>query len=412
MNTKIIARDLERSKTQKIIFFIAALPTMHRDYPRFLAAHKKIFFLLDVIHSIGCKIVFINSAPDMVSRKEAQLTDLKLRDGICLPSLIPATYKNNNCGRLINIQQSKILIDLAADMFGKPDVIWCYNAYAFEMRSARYGKARYGSKVILEFEDWHFSRKSYYDPKAILDWIFWRRAVSSIAYCFAVNEWLKKIMAKHNVSCDLLPGILMDEILQLKDTFPPFRRKNTLGTVRCGYFGGLSTEKGAGRILDLMQLSVDKKLCIEWCVSGKGELESDFLKLSKKFPHSFKFFGLVSDSELSKLVGSVDVIINPHDEMPGVFPFKVLESVASGRLVISTPLKLPCDFDWLSSAIIMSKFDFDRWLDLIINSRSLYRENQEKINVACAKAEFEFGFSGMTKKISHVLDINETSFSK
>jgi len=387
------------SSAIKTIFFIAALPSMDRKVPIFLAAHKKIFFLLNVIHSMGCRLVFINSAPVMGVSKSEQITELKLGDDKSIQAIIPKTYKSTGWGRLKNIQQSKGLIKLAAKTFSEPHIVWCYNAYAFEMRAARYAENQFGSKVILEFEDWHFSRGSYFNPKAILDWFFWYRGLKSIAYCYAVNEWLKTKMERHGVPCELLPGILTNDILNLHSNCPPFQQMARSVSVRCGYFGGLSIEKGAGRVLELIKLSMEKKLSIEWHVSGKGDLEPEFLKLSRGYSGGLKFYGMVSDLELSSIVGMVDVVLNPHEHMPGVFPFKVLESVASGRLVLSTPIKLPPELDWLNSSIQIHHYDTLLWINLILESKCLYRRKENSINDACDIARSKFSFIGLRESL-------------
>lgn len=381
---------------------------MDRSLPRFLAAHKKIFFLLDVIHSMGCRLVFINSAPDMGGFSSERITELKLSDDVSIPALIPRTYKSHRWGRLKNIQQSKSLIDRAATTFAKPDIVWCYNAYAFEMRAARHAENQFRSKIILEFEDWHFSRALFFNPKAILDWFFWRRCLKSISYCYAVNEWLKNKMKSHGVPCDLLPGILTNDILKLHSNCPPFQQISQPVLVRCGYFGGLSIEKGAGRILELIELSVEKKLPIEWYVSGKGELENGFLGISRARSDAVKFYGLVSDLELSKIVGSVDVILNPHEHMPGVFPFKVLESVATGRLVLSTPIKLPSELDWLGASMQIQPYSASSWLDFLLKSKELYGQKESAIKNACDISRSKFGFEAVRKSLYSLLGFKKT----
>lgn len=381
---------------------------MDRNVPRFLAAQKKIFFLLNVIHSMGCRLVFINSAPDMGLSNSEQITELKLNDDVIIPALIPRTYKSTRWGRLKNIQQSKSLIEYAVKMFAEPDIVWCYNAYAFEMRAARYSKSQFRSKVILEFEDWHFSRGSYFNPKAILDWYFWSRCIRSISFCYAVNEWLKNKMESHGVPCDLLPGILTDDILELHSNCPPFQQISQPGLVRCGYFGGLSIEKGAGHLLELIELSVEKKLPIEWYVSGNGELENEFLRTSRARSDAVKFFGLVSDLELSKIVGSVDVILNPHEHMPGVFPFKLLESVATGRLVLSTPIKLPSELDWLGASMQIQPYSTPLWLNLILKSKELYAQKENTIKNASDISRSKFGSESVRESLRNRLGFRKT----
>jgi hypothetical protein len=93
------------------------------------------------------------------------------------------------------------------------------------------------------------------------------------------------------------------------------------------------------------------------------------------------------------------VVLNPHEHMPGVFPFKVLESVASGRLVLSTPIKLPPELDWLNSSIQIHHYDTLLWINLILESKCLYRRKENSINDACDIARSKFSFIGLRESL-------------
>ena len=386
------------------IFFVGSLPSTDRDAPVFLAAHKKIFFLLDIFCSLGFQVVFINSTPAMNSIHPPRVSELKLKSNSTIPMILPATYTNTYIGRFKNILTSSSLIDFTVSMFGKPTFMWCYNAYAFEMAVAKYIKRKLGVPVVLEFEDWHFARRTHFDFKALLDWFFWRRCISSISYCFAVNNFLRSKMIRFGISSELLPGILVDNIKDLAHNSPPFDSAE-FNLIKCGYYGGLSYQKGAHRVIEMINLSIERNLPLFWSVTGSGELEHQFRELSLRFPNHVHFHGLLSDSSLVNLVAQTDVILNPHEDMPGVFPFKLLESVASGRFVLSTPIHLPSDFSWLNEAIFSQNYDPNTWLDILISSQSLYSANIKNVRKAYEFSYDLFGFEGLRKSLS--LKINE-----
>lgn len=390
--------------TTSSVFFVASLPSADRDMPVFLAAHKKIFFLLDIFFSLGFQVVVINSTPAMGSIHPPRLCELKLKSNYTIPMILPATYMNTNLGRLRNIGSASSIIDFAVSIFGKPSLMWCYNAYAFEMAVAKYIKKKLGIPIILEFEDWHFARRSRFHPKALLDFFFWRRCISSLSYCFAVNHFLMSKMSKFGIATELLPGILVENIRELAYHSPPFL-DSQLNHTTCGYYGGLTYQKGAHRVIELITLSIERKLPLLWSVTGSGELEEEFRQLSLKFPNHLHFYGLLSDSSLVNLVGKTDVILNPHEDMPGVFPFKLLESVASGRFVLSTPISLPSDFDWLNEAIFSQRYDPNIWLDILVSSQSLYSGKFSNIMNASKVSDALFGFEGLRRSFS--LKLNE-----
>ncbi len=95
------------------------------------------------------------------------------------------------------------------------------------------------------------------------------------------------------------------------------------------------------------------------------------------------YYGQVDDNRLINLMSSVDVILNPHlpmeDMNNGVFPFKIMEAVASKRLVISTSLAGNDEFEEAIKGILILKLEKDIWIKSLINSYEFYINNKELI---------------------------------
>jgi glycosyltransferase involved in cell wall biosynthesis len=75
-------------------------------------------------------------------------------------------------------------------------------------------------------------------------------------------------------------------------------------------------------------------------ITGEGPETASFRKLAETNP-SIHFHGLVSRADLVRLMASAKICINPHDtsKTPGnVFAFKIVEYLASGAHVITTPM--------------------------------------------------------------------------
>ena len=187
-----------------------------------------------------------------------------------------------------------------------------------EMKLGAYFKKIYNSFFILEFEDWHFARNRGLNPKPFIDWFFWLKNVKYIDYGLAVNEFLSYEFKKYSIKSILIPGVLYDWVTVLNKKNPPFKK---LDNISVGYFGGLTSEKGADFILGLIDHIRSKNLNITFLVSGSGYLENNFKDYSKKFPSLLKFYGSVPENKFLEIVGESDVIINTHCPMPGVFPF-------------------------------------------------------------------------------------------
>ena len=113
-----------------------------------------------------------------------------------------------------------------------------------------------------------------------------------MSYCYAVNSFLALKMINFGIPAELLPGVLVPNIKELVHHAQPFI-SSRLNIIRCGYFGGLSRQKGAHRVIELIKLSIERKLPITWSVTGSGEPEYQF-QLSLLYPHNLQFYGLLS----------------------------------------------------------------------------------------------------------------------
>ena len=386
----------------KRIIFVAPIQAVDQSTPKFLGATRKIFFLLNLLYGQGFEIVLLNSGAEMKRRQEPRTGLLRISSVATVTYFCPATSSFTKLGRCLNILQAKKTLDWVLNSTDRPDFIWCYNAYAFEMIVARYAERKYGIKSVLEFEDWHFARSGWLNPKGLVDYFMWRRCASKIGFCFAVNNFLAEKMRKHTVPTALLPGVLDDNLIELKETHPPFSKKK-LHQITCGYFGGLSIEKGAGFLLALIKTSLRDGLPIKWVITGNGPLANQFGQIAAQFPEFVSYFGTVTTFELARLMGSASVVLNPHTWMPGVFPFKILESVGSARLVISSPLDFPSELFWLKKSIVMIPLDVQDWLDTIILAPQIYAKNFLFIEQAHLTAKILYSKTGVSALIKNAL---------
>jgi glycosyltransferase involved in cell wall biosynthesis len=74
---------------------------------------------------------------------------------------------------------------------------------------------------------------------------------------------------------------------------------------------------------------------------GKGELEPEVQALANKI-HNVVYHGFIGGKQLVGKLYEMDILLNPHSDISkmqdGVFPFKMLEYIATGSYVITTPL--------------------------------------------------------------------------
>jgi glycosyltransferase involved in cell wall biosynthesis len=361
----------------------------------FLAGAKKIRTIIKALNLIDSRIALLNSGHQNNVNQGTIFNQVDFDGQGLIDVITPPTRHNSYLGRLSNIYNAFFIIDEIIAKYGIPDAAWFYNGYAFEMRVATYLSKHYGVKTILEFEDWHFARNRGLNPKPYLDWFFWRLAVKHLDAGFAVNHKLCEALTDFNIPTKLLPGIVSPSIAAIALNSPPFKRN----AVTIGYFGGLCEEKGAGVLLRLAKVVDDN---ISFIITGNGVLQPEFEKLGKAMPECFKFLGAVSEGDLVLAMSKADVIINAHHINDGVFPFKIIEALASGRLLIST--ELPLDgYQCFADAIQFYDGSEDELLSLVNNARSLYEIKKDFIKCAAEMANATYGEAQLMVNLRNVM---------
>jgi len=363
-----------------MLVFIAPYSAANRESNRDLGAARKLEFFLTLATQLTRDVVLVNTAHEEEAYLPREVCDARVGDAR-IREITLRRYPARPIGKMLNLFEvaavSREILKL-----GNPDVVWIYNPYAFESMLARVLTKRSGARLVLEFEDWLFSRRRWH-PKPMLDFIAWRFLLPAPTLCLAVNEYLS-IREHRRSGCPvvLCPGVVSDGLLETCGRRLPFSRAKGERTV-IGYFGGLSAEKGADVVLDLIRLSNGR---FTFHVCGTGPLASEFAALSAE-NHSVHFHGRVDETTLLSLISDCDVLVNLHASIEkmsnGVFPFKVIEYVASGRLVISTDLPA-ISVKEIHEAICFAKPEAASIVDALGSAEEIYLRKRTKIEQAIA----------------------------
>jgi glycosyltransferase involved in cell wall biosynthesis len=357
----------------------------------YIAGAKKTQLIIDSLLRIDGEVVLINSGHQNSDNNNLSIKIIENNDGRVIV-YNPKTYRYKKLGRLFQLIKTRQIIDDVIVRYGVPKFIWLYNAYAFEMSVCLYSKKKYNIKTIIGFEDSIFSRYKGIMLKPILDWFFWIRAKKAIDVGYAVNDYLHKLLRNNGIESYYSPGIVSDEIYQISKKTNPFMNEKIV----IGYFGGLTKEKGAEVILNLANKLNDDNF--KFVICGNGELSEKFIELSKIQSGRFNFFGAVSEGELIKKIASTDVIVNAHNLNSGVFPFKILEALASGRLLIST--KLPTDgFEDFTSVIEFYDGTIQELIQRLMRSSDIYENKRDQIKRVSDHVYSKYGVNGLSKSI-------------
>lgn len=205
--------------------------------------------------------------------------------------------------------------------------------------------------------------------------------------------------SKHGAAELIFPGAVTTELLEGVRRAP-----FSLGqTATAGYFGALDKEKGADVILDV--ISQYELPNWRFIICGSGPLLSKFKDAAERFNGRLSVHHDVAPQRLYQLMNRTDVIINPHTSIvamrDGVFPFKVLEAVATGRLLLSTKLP-PCRPD-ISQAVYQFDGTSADLAHKLMSARAEARERQRQIDVTSAHVRQIYSLEGVRAQVLKAL---------
>jgi glycosyltransferase involved in cell wall biosynthesis len=285
----------------------------------------------------------------------------------------------------------EVIREVAADGVA---LLWIYNGYAFESRFALEVMGKTGCPLVIELEDMPFARKRPANLKPMLDNYYLQRALPEASLVTCVNERISQALGVKPKKTLLLPGLVDNALLDPVTAKAPFS-----GTVHtAGYFGNLSVEKGAHLILQLVQ---NPPIGWRFVVTGSGPLLGDFSAAAQQHPEVLHFVSNASDQTVVAGMLECDAILNPHQSIAamgnGIFPFKVLEALASGRLVISTALPV-CGLP-LEAAVLYFDHDVASLYAALEASSKFYAAHVSAIASLASDVRVRFSELALTNEI-------------
>ena len=214
------------------------------------------------------------------------------------------------------------------------DAVIIYNLKLAQMSSARRAALRFHLPVILEYEDDVFVDIAGREEAGFKA----RRHLSAVRTIFnlasagiCVSPHLLTQLPS-SIPKLLLRGVVSDEIANAIKPVAAFRKNWVV------FSGTLFRSKGLEQLIKAWDMvgPADWELHI----AGEGEL-TDRLHHMAANSRGIIFDGLLNRRENARLLCSAKIGINPHDlsKTPGnCFAFKIIEYLAAGAHVISTPM--------------------------------------------------------------------------
>ena len=341
-----ITQKVQNHSTKNRVCVIAPYCPADRDGLKSLGGAAKMSAVIQGMGENNFQVLLVNSGHQLEISKCTSVKRTKIGSQSCI-EVEPPTIRKRSIGKLLQCFIAPLVMARIVYRW-KPDYLWIYNSYLFEVICLCVAKlASPGLVTILELEDLPNARRRERErlTKNILDRFALKVALKIVNGATVVQKKMTPFNGGHQLEW-YLPVLLSNAEID-----GPIKVRNP---ITIGYFGGLMEEKG---VIILISLIRQYRGCCRWVVCGSGPLERELETLSVAIPDRFRFFGCLEDQQFRAVYREVDAIINLHQPIEkfagSLFPYKLLEAVAHGKLVISTPM-LGCP-DEASHAI--------HWLD-------------------------------------------------
>jgi glycosyltransferase involved in cell wall biosynthesis len=305
-------------------------PAGRGDYVS-LGGAAKISAVIQGMRENNVDVLLINSGHQLEKNRWTVVGRTKHGGHNCI-EIEPPTITKRNIGKLL---QCFIAPLMTARLIyrRKPKYLWIYNPYLFEVICLCTAKLINSKLVtVLELEDLPQSRRREGTGmiKNLFDRLALEMALRIVDGVTVVQKEMCRSARNHQLRWYMPVLIGHAEADNAKKIRHP---------ITIGYFGGLMAEKGIDMLIAIIR-QFDGNC--RWIVCGSGLLENELEMMSLEFPHRLRFLGCLEDQRFRVVYGEVDVIINLHRPIEsfagGVFPYKLLEAVAHGKIVISTPM--------------------------------------------------------------------------
>ena len=174
----------------------------------------------------------------------------------------------------------------------------------------------------------------------------------------------------------------------------PLRKKDQFVLM---YSGLLSRVTGVDMLLQA--ISINQNRNISFIITGKGELELEVLTAAKT-DSRIQYLGYVSNDEFYNLLNRADAFVNPRNmsmlQNQNNFPSKVLEYLATGRIVLSTEF---AGYEHFKENFIFYDGRPEKLNELIENAYVLEEKERHLIYYQNRKLAMQYDWDEQSKKI-------------
>lgn len=382
------------------LLYIAPFPVPIGNDAFSNGGNQKIQITLKLLHELGHEIRIVNSSHTNKRSWFPQINKEHISGpNICYTVYHMPQYGHRKIGKLLQGVFAPVYIRRLARL-EKPDLVWIYNCYLFEARSALALAKSRELPFILQLEDLPLAhRRGYFSLKEHFDNVYLPRTLRKAAKVLTVN---KNMTAGYSVQENKIveyPPVIDEALIEMSnhrsDCFSQSK-------IHIGYFGTLCAEKGVDKICQLYNELPDDFV---FHISGSGHMAELIHNMAMMSSGRLVFYGRMSDDDLYQTLCGMDILINPHSDISqmenGVFPFKIMEYMCAKCLIVSTYLPAIGGFDF--DGIVFYDGTVTALKASILNAKKQYRSG--KAELLRNRAILKFGFSAVKYRLRHeVLD--------
>lgn len=298
-----------------------------------LAARVKIELIAELLQRYSYQVEIISQGD--VDKYECQYYPSFNESTLFNPD-IPVFYASALPIRFINGFWSSIhMVQLfrARHKVSAYDLVIIYNMKRGHIACAQYAKHHLGLPVILEYEDDVFLNVIGEDATGVIASYHrqkYSKMLKQMSGCIAVSPYLLSQLPA-SIPKLLLRGVVGDTLVKLGSQARDAKKNLVVFSGTHEETQGLEQLIKAWTIVQIPEWELH--------IAGRGPITSKLERMAEKTP-GIVFHGILDREENARLLCMSKIGMNPQDvtKTPGnVFPFKIIEYLAAGTHVITTP---------------------------------------------------------------------------
>jgi glycosyltransferase involved in cell wall biosynthesis len=388
MKTNLFNQEDKRQEKPSQVIYVAAFASSDDGKWFSPGRARKIDQVLSHLSSLGLSLSGLNIASTIPQNHDIPITNM------CSSRVMPIRY--------IQLIVSSIIFICSLTSRSTPRYLWLYNTRSAEGLVALILLFFVPSlSLVIQLEDLAMARKANSGLSGLLDLASTHLLQLKASHVFAVSPQVAS-------SFSLLTGRSVANIAVLPPALHPFlvnmaqNRRDPFqqDQISILYAGGYSIDKGVDILLDAFQSIHSQQFQLILVGSCPTSLHSVYSSNKR-----ISFAGVLTNLDLFNLYTSVDIIVNPHRPVlnPGfIFPFKLLEVLASGALPLTTPVPGYEDFEIPRECVFTNS---SQLASCILASRSLWSKNSRKIKAISSRCQLRYCFDNVAAVISSELKL-------